>query len=102
MVNTMDQQSKDVMPSGVQVILGWPICRKTRDFSLDEESYWHPYSAERLVTMAREWYWAHGVPEDWQQRLVANITEDQEQELRIFLSTPYPLYYRCPRCSLYI
>jgi hypothetical protein len=107
-VNTMAIQGDEAMPSDVKIILGWPICRKTREFSLDNphRTYWHPYSAEKLVTMAREWYQAGQVPEDWRQRLLMSLAEEDQQlmddKLQNFLSTPYPLYYRCPRCSLYI
>jgi len=104
----MDLERKEAMPSDVQVILGWPICRTSRAFSLDgmDGTYWHPYSAEKLVEMARKWYWAGEVPDDWRQRLLTSLSEDEEftklDGLQTFIANPYPMYYRCPRCSFYV
>jgi hypothetical protein len=103
-VDTMDVQRKEAMPSDIQVILGWPICRGSKQFSVNGEEYWHPHSMEILVEMARKWYWEGEVPDNWRLELTSTHAGDEsmEDELRDFLVSPYPLYYYCPTCTSYI
>lgn len=105
-LDSMDAQKKDAMPSDVCILLGWPILRSSKRFSIHEEdkTCWQPFSMELVVEMARKWYWANKVPENWRQELT-DIYEDKEfmeSELTTLLTTSYPSYYYCSKCFRYM
>lgn len=95
---------RNAMPSDVQVLLEWPICRLSKEFTVEKVTYWHPHSMELVVKMARKWYHAGSVPENWEQE-VTDIHEDtnfMQSELQALLNAPCPQFYGCPKCSSYI
>src|SRR5215471_1008727 len=103
----MDSLKKDTMPSDIRIILGWPIRRLLKKFFIaEDEACWHPFSMELVVEMARKWYWANKVLENWHQELT-DIYKDTdkefiESELTTLLTTPYPSYYHCSKCFGYV
>jgi hypothetical protein len=103
-VDAMDAKRKDAMPSDVQVILGWPICRLSKIFTVDGKTFWHPYSMELVVKMAREWYYAGIVPSDWEKKMmdIHKDTEFMRKELQVLLEASCPPFYHCPECASYI
>jgi hypothetical protein len=101
--DTMNATKKG-MPSEVEIILGWPICRLLKRFTVKGMEYWYPYSTEICVQKAREWYWKGSVPVDWKHCLMAISADEKFMKgvLEALLEEPYPVYYHCPKCSSYI
>jgi hypothetical protein len=100
----MDLQRGDDIPSEVLVLLGWPICRQSKEFVVDGKTYWHPFSMELVVQMARMWHRAGISPTDWKTQ-VMDLHEDCKfmwNELQALLEASCPSFYLCPDCSSYI
>jgi hypothetical protein len=104
---TLDAQREKDMPSGVQALLRWPICRLSKEFTVESDTFWYPYSMEVAVKRARGWYSEGTVPNNWEVEVLP-ISDDNDfefvwEELQAVLNAPEPPpYYLCPGCSSYI
>jgi hypothetical protein len=105
---TLDAQREKDIPSGVQSLLSWPICRVAKEFNVESDTFWYPYSMEVAVKMARDWYHSESkVPDNWEAD-VLSIREGIDldfmwEELQALLNAPEPpSYYLCPKCFSYI
>jgi hypothetical protein len=99
----MDAKRKDNMPSDVQVLLGLPICRLSKRFTMDGEN-WHPYSMELVVKIARKWYHADIAHINWETKMmdIHEYSELMRTELQALLEASFPPFYHCPKCASYI
>lgn len=93
-----DPAAGALYPPDFRAILSWPVERSPGP------KHRQPFSNEIFVTMAREWYRAEKLPEDWQAQMVAALSPMIDTEARNYLdaamrSSPPTAKYSCGICS---